>query len=86
VALIDGAKDRYSADDPVKTSYRDIKFFIKMTLADGKIHVCELPLNISTALVAKELGPPVYEIIRRHETKDSPVMIPQVTPGNSARS
>jgi hypothetical protein len=57
-------KNRYAIDTAVTSGYRDIKFFLDLPIAGGS-HICELQLNVSLALIAKELEHPIYEIIRR---------------------
>lgn len=57
-------KNRYMISSAVASGYRDIKFFLDLPIAGG-YHICELQMNISLALVAKELEHPIYEIIRR---------------------
>jgi len=74
--LVVKVKDRYQEAKAVPSGYRDVKFFIKMDAGDHGQHICELQLNVSTALVAKEREHPVYEILRRGDKTGGAVLIP----------
>jgi len=68
---LDGSalKDRYlsvreGGMGATAQGYRDIKFFLSMDIGRGDYHIVELQLNTKSALKAKDVGHPFYDVTR----------------------
>jgi hypothetical protein len=78
-------KDRYRRSAPVPSGYRDIKFFLSFCTNPEnpfakRYHVCELQLNLTTMVIAKELEHPLYDILRQAGSRDHPTPVTITSP------
>lgn len=57
-----GFRNKYA--NPTPLGYRDFNLTLKVTVAEGRGHLCETQVNLQDMLVAKELAHAYYEVIR----------------------
>ena len=57
-----GLKNKYAFPTPM--GYRDFNLSVKVTLSDGRKHICEVQINLKDMLIAKKGAHIHYEVVR----------------------